>query len=132
MFSQSYGSEQVLLSSSRHQEYSQRWGVLAHKLEKCAEALSLLKFPAALYYVGSARHDLQGLQALLQQGAKELTTVLDCYEVRVTGGGVFGKDRFRNPGFEDGFRRPFDYSMRKGQLLQGDWRLMMQNHDCET
>jgi hypothetical protein len=98
VFSQSCGGEQVLLSSSRHHEYSQRWGVLAHKLEKCAEALSLLKFPAALYYVSSARHDLQGLQALLQQGAKELTTVLDCYEVRVTGGGGGWERQVPQPG----------------------------------
>lgn len=87
-FSQSYGGEQVLLSSARHLEYSQRWGVLAHKLDKCAEALSLLKFPVALYFAQSARHDLQGLQALLQQGAGELTTVLDCYEVSRPGFGL--------------------------------------------
>lgn len=100
----------MLLPPAQHLQYSQRWGVLAHKLEKCAEALSLLKFPVALYYARSARHDLHGLQALLQEGARELTTVLDCYEVRTREG-----------------RSAFMLRTRGGEICVWVWKLRRAN-----
>eukprot|EP00271_Cylindrocystis_brebissonii_P008195 TRINITY_DN22200_c0_g1_i1.p1 TRINITY_DN22200_c0_g1~~TRINITY_DN22200_c0_g1_i1.p1 ORF type:complete len:711 (+),score=101.73 TRINITY_DN22200_c0_g1_i1:274-2406(+) len=76
-----YGGEAVIFRSGRPRvEYSQRWNVLKHKLGRACEALSLLNYPRALYYVRSARHDELQFNILAKTAVLELHSSFSCYK----------------------------------------------------
>ncbi|CAI5962738.1 unnamed protein product [Closterium sp. NIES-64] len=80
---QRYGSEEAALKPGAvRQRFEQRWGVLRHKLQRAAAALSAVDMHLAGYYARSARHDMDALFELAGQSAQDMHTSFSCFQVR--------------------------------------------------
>ncbi|CAI7915179.1 unnamed protein product, partial [Closterium sp. NIES-54] len=80
---QRYGSEEAALKPGAvRQRFEQRWGVLRHKLQRAAAALSSVDMAVAGYYARSARHDMDALFELAGQSAQDMHTSFSCFQVR--------------------------------------------------
>ncbi|CAI5509283.1 unnamed protein product [Closterium sp. Naga37s-1] len=80
---QRYGSEEAALKPGAvRQRFEQRWGVLRHKLQRAATALSAVDMHLAGYYARSARHDMDALFELAGQSAQDMHTSFSCFQVR--------------------------------------------------
>ncbi|CAI5987389.1 unnamed protein product [Closterium sp. NIES-64] len=88
---QRYGSEEAALKPGAvRQRFEQRWGVLRHKLQRAAAALSAVDMHLAGYYARSARHDMDALFELAGQSAQDMHTSFSCFQEAPVAWSVWG------------------------------------------
>lgn len=80
-----YGGEDVaIMKGTARTVYKQRWNLVKHKLKMSCNALSLLQFGHALYYVRSAHHDATLLYETAKSSAQNIQTTISCFREPTT------------------------------------------------
>ena len=82
---QGYGGEEVLLPTPQRAWFSQRWKVLEYKLQHACSLLSHHDTAHALFFVRSARHDVEAMMEIAKGAAAGMRTTLRCFRVRGQG-----------------------------------------------
>ena len=85
---QGYGGEEVLLPTRQRGWFSQRWKVLEYKLLHACSLLSHHDTTHALFFLLSARHDVDAMMEIAKEAAGGMQTTLRCFKVRGKGGGM--------------------------------------------
>ncbi|GLU11138.1 hypothetical protein SLE2022_279030 [Rubroshorea leprosula] len=75
-----HGGERNLLKQSRHVEFTQRWNLFKHKLDKAVSALSHFDFEMALFYLRSSDHDLFAMHSFVYHASQEIEASLVCFK----------------------------------------------------
>ncbi|GLT36137.1 hypothetical protein SLA2020_105390 [Shorea laevis] len=75
-----HGGDRNLLKQSQHVQFTQRWNLFRHKLDKAVSALSHFDFKMALFYLRSSDHDLYAMHSFVYHASQEIEASLVCFK----------------------------------------------------